>query len=264
VQLRTLEETELTMAGRLAQKTVVITGAGSGMGAATARLFAKEGAKVIVVDIDRTGAEAIAAEIAEGIALVADVSVSAQVDGIFAAVERDVGAIDVVVHAAGIDDTKTKRDIEAGVEQSRIVADMSDEQWQRLIRVNLDGSFHVLRAALRLMVPRRAGSIVMVASIGGIHGSMMVNYSASKGGVLAMMRSTAKQVWSSGIRVNAIAPGQIDTPMLSRTPKANVAARAVAPGKPEDVASTALFLATDDSRHISGETIIVAGPTLTI
>jgi 3-oxoacyl-[acyl-carrier protein] reductase len=177
-----------------------------------------------------------------------------------------LGAIDIVVHAAGLDDRKIKADMAAQRDGPiNITMHMSDEQWHEQIRVNLDGTFYVVRAALRAMVPRQQGAIVTIASIGGLTGCFMVNYCAAKGGVLAFTRSVAQEVWGQGIRVNAIAPGSIDTPMLRRNPLVTAPPPSVGRfGRPDEVASTALFLATDDSSYVSGETIIVSGPMLTI
>jgi 3-oxoacyl-[acyl-carrier protein] reductase len=251
---------------RLAGKVALVTGAGSGMGAATARLFGAEGARVALVDLDHEAARSVAAGVAGALALKADVGSSAEVDAAFAAAADALGPIDVLVHAAGIDDRKTKAEVAAGAGSPRsFTMEMSDEQWHDQIRVNLDGTFYVVRAALRGMVPRRQGSIVTISSIGGMTGCFMVNYCAATGGVQAFTRSVAQEVWHLGIRVNSIAPGSIDTPMLRRNP---LVAASPPPagrfGRPEEVATTALFLATDDSSYITGETIVVAGSLLTI
>jgi 3-oxoacyl-[acyl-carrier protein] reductase len=251
---------------RLGGKVALVTGAGSGMGAAIARLFGAEGARVALVDLDDEAARSAAVGIEGSISLHADVASSSDVDAAFEAAAETLGPIDVVVHAAGLDDRKTKAEVATGSGAPRsFTMEMSDEQWHQSIRVNLDGTFFVVRAALRGMVPRRSGSIVTVSSIGGITGCFMVNYCAAKGGVLAFTRSVAREVWDMGIRVNSIAPGSIDTPMLRRNP---LVAASPPPGgrfgRPEEVATTALFLATDDSSYITGETIVVSGPLLTI
>lgn len=236
------------------------------MGEAIALLFGREGAAVAVLDLNETSARAVAARIDRALALGADVGDSAQVDRAFAQAVELLGPIDIVVHAAGVDDLKTKADAAASKgAPTNFTMEMSDEQWRANLRVNLDGTFYVVRAALRVMVPRRSGSIVTISSIAGLTGSFMVNYSAAKGGVLAFMRSVAQEVWTQGVRVNAIAPGMIDTPMLKRNPLVQGPPATLGRfGRPEEVASTALFLASDDASYISGETIIVSGPLLTI
>ncbi len=206
---------------RLNGKTALVTGGAGGMGAAIAARFGEEGAAVAVVDLDLAGASTVAAGLERGLALQADIGSSPDVDAAFAAATSALGPIDVVVHAAGLDDRRTKQQLAEPREGPlNVTLNMSDEQWHDQIRVNLDGTFYVVRAALRGMIPRRQGSIVTIASIGGITGCFMVNYCAAKGGVLALTRSVAQEVWSQGIRVNALAPGQIDTPMLRRNPQA--------------------------------------------
>jgi 3-oxoacyl-[acyl-carrier protein] reductase len=251
---------------RLTGKSALVTGGAGGMGAAIATRFGQEGAAVAVVDLDLDGAGAVAAGLERAVALRADVGRSADVDAAFADATSALGPIDIVVHAAGLDDRRTKAQLaESGGGPLNVTMNMSDEQWHDQIRVNLDGTFYVVRAALRGMVPRHQGSIVTIASIGGITGCFMVNYCAAKGGVLAFTRSVAQEVWSQGIRVNALAPGQIDTPMLRRNPQATAPPPLVGRfGQPAEVASAALFLATDESSFITGETIIVSGPLLTI
>jgi len=251
---------------RLDGKVALITGAGSGMGAAIARRFGAEGASVAAVDLNVEAARATSAELRHSVALRADVGESAQVDEAFSRAVATLGPIDIVVHAAGVDDLKTKAEIAARPPGPTTFAmDMSDLQWHDQIRVNLDGTFYVVRASLRGMVPRRAGSIVTISSVGGITGCFMVNYSAAKGGVIAFTRAVAQEAWAHGIRVNTIAPGFIDTPMLQRNPLVTAPpALAGRYGRPEEVASAALFLVTDDSSFVTGETLIVSGPMLTI
>ena len=236
------------------------------MGAAIARRFAREGAAVAIVDLNLAAARATATDLPNGIALGADIGDSSAVDGAFSEAIATLGPIDVVAHAAGVDDLKTKGELAAGPPgPTNFTMQMSDEQWHAQIRVNLDGTFYVVRAALRSMVPRRQGSIVTISSVGGITGCFMVNYSAAKGGVLAFTRAVAQEAWVHGVRVNTIAPGYIDTPMLQRNPLVTAPpALAGRFGRPEEVASAALFLATDEASFVTGETLIVSGPMLTI
>jgi 3-oxoacyl-[acyl-carrier protein] reductase len=251
---------------RLDGRVVLVTGAGSGMGAAISKLFGREGASVALLDLNLDAARREAAEVERSVAVGADVGDSAAVDRAFAGAAEALGPIDIVVHAAGVDDMRTKTDLATRPPGPTTFAmDMPDDQWHEQIRVNLDGTFFVVRAALRSMVPRRRGSIVTIASVGGITGCFMVNYSAAKGGVLAFTRAVAQEAWAHGVRINAIAPGYIDTPMLSRNPLVTAPpALAGRYGRPDEVASAALFLATDDSSFVTGETLIVSGPMLTI
>ena len=251
---------------RLERQVAVVTGGGSGMGAAIARRFAEEGAAVAVVDISAAAAEKVAGDLPGAVALPADVASSAEVDAAFAEAVDLLGEVDVVVHAAGVDDLETKAQLMAGDGGPTTFAmSMTDEQWHRQIQVNLDGTFYVVRASLRSMIPRRRGAIVTISSVGGITGCFMVNYSAAKGGVLAFTRAVAQEAWAHGVRVNTIAPGYIDTPMLQRNPLVTAPpALAGRYGRPEEVASAALFLVTEESGFVTGETLIVSGPMLTI
>lgn len=177
---------------RLNGKAALVTGAASGMGAATAALFGREGARVALLDRDQQALRTVAGEISGSVPLLADIGDSAAVTAAFTEAVRQLGQLDIVVHAAGIDNRKTKDEIAASDGKPLdITAEMSDEQWHDHLRVNLDGAFYVVRAALRVMLPRGSGSIITIASIGGITGCFMPNYSAAKGGVLAFTRAVA-------------------------------------------------------------------------
>jgi 3-oxoacyl-[acyl-carrier protein] reductase len=146
-----------------------------------------------------------------------------------------------------------------------VTAWLTDEQWRRTMSVNLDGVFFCVRAALRVMLPRRSGSIVNIASAAGVNPVPgLPHYSASKAAVIALTRSVAKEVAGRGVRVNAIAPGGVDTPMAARTPAG--VGPAVPLGRlatPAEIAAAALFLATDESSYVTGETLNVNGGTVT-
>lgn len=253
---------------RFEGKTALVTGAASGMGRVVAERLSQEGPRVALVDLNDS-IEGVAEGLPGAIGLVADVSDSASVDVAFAEAARRLGAIEVVVHAAGISDTalREKRNTRlANGEPLNVTMEMTDDQWRRIMSVNLDGTFFVVRAALRAMVPGRRGSIVNFASLAGVEGVPgTTHYAASKAGVLGITRSVAKEVAKQGIRVNAVAPGPIATPMLSsnafRSPESCVMGRW---GKPEEVASAVLFLASEDSSYVTGETLIIAGGQLTI
>jgi 3-oxoacyl-[acyl-carrier protein] reductase len=252
---------------RLEGKVTIVTGGGSGMGAAIAQLFSAEGANVIVADIDGKAATSVAKDLRNTTAMALDITDSGAVNEAFRTVCADAGRLDVLVHAAGRDDLELKRRFAAAnpAEPILVTSTMTDDQWHQQIAVNLDGTFYVVRAALREMLPKCSGSIVTISSIGGLAGAPFPHYGAAKGGVLSFTRSVAQEVWKSGVRVNSIAPGHIDTPMLSRNPLAQ-APPAISGrfGQPSEIASVALFLATEDSSFITGETIIVSGPVLTI
>lgn len=256
---------------RLSRKTVLVTGGASGIGAAVCQAFAREGARVAVVDRDYKLAVATASSLNAAVAFAADVSSSSEVDEVFAAVERTFGHLHGVVHAAGVDDPAVKQkfaEFAAAGERPLVSTELTDEAWHRVLRVNLDGAFFVIRAALRLMVPHRHGTIVTISSVAGVEGTLgYAHYAASKGGILAMTRSVAKEVAPFGIRVNAIAPGVIETPMSNRTPSNMLHPNALPSrrfGRASEIADAALFLSTDASSYVVGETMTVAGGALTV
>ena len=266
---------------RLQDRIALITGGGSGIGRAIALRFAEEGARVIVNDVTVERAqetvEAIAtrAESPRGRAIAADVADSGQVRRMFAEVDREFGALDILVNNAGIAETGTgdreriTRKAEARVAEMMsgqpitthwdVTQEMSDEAWHRMIGVHLNGTFFCTREALRLMTRRERGAIINMSSVAALMGlDATPHYSAAKGGILAFTRALAREVASRGIRVNAICPGYIDTPMtqpisplmqrviLTRTPMNRM-------GAPEEIASTALFLASDDASYFTGQ-----------
>ena len=264
---------------RLQDRVALVTGGGSGIGRAIARRFAEEGARVVVNDVKKDAAERVAGELSGGggLAIQADVSDSAQVRAMFEEVERAMGGLDVLVNNAGIGSTsagtsqmiREKTDARImeivsgqGVRTHLDVTQhMTDEAWHRMIGVHLNGTFFCTREALRLMSPRNRGAIINLSSVAALMGLDSVpHYSAAKGGILAFTRAVAREVGSRGIRVNAICPGYIDTPMtapmselmrkavLSRTPLGRW-------GLPEEIAATAAFLASDDASFITGQWI---------
>ncbi|MGH7386319.1 MAG: SDR family NAD(P)-dependent oxidoreductase, partial [Candidatus Rokuibacteriota bacterium] len=243
--------------------------------------LAEEGARVIVNDVTPEKAQetvdAIQArsEAARGRALAADVADSGQVKRMFAEVDREFGALDILVNNAGIaegtpgDREKLRVRSEARVGELMsggpvtthwdLTQDMSDEAWHRMIGVHLDGTFFCTREALRLMARRNRGAIINLSSVAALMGlEASPHYSAAKGGILAFTRAVSREVASRGIRVNAICPGYIDTPMtrpmsplmqrvvISRTPLGRW-------GEAEEVAATALFLASDDASYFTGQ-----------
>ena len=264
---------------RLADRIAVVTGGGSGIGRAIALRFAEEGARVVVNDVKKDAAERVvgAMKAGQGLAIQADVADSAQVRAMFAEIERALGGLDILVNNAGIGsassgDMKVMREktdariMEVvsgqGIQTHLDVTEhMTDEAWHRMIGVHLNGTFFCTREALRLMRPKNRGAIINMSSVAALMGLDSVpHYSAAKGGILAFTRAVAREVGSRGIRVNAICPGYIDTPMtapmsdlmrkavLSRTPLGRW-------GLPEEIAATALFLASDDASFVTGQWI---------
>ncbi|WP_432841527.1 SDR family NAD(P)-dependent oxidoreductase [Dactylosporangium sp. CA-092794] len=254
---------------RLSGKTAVVTGGASGIGASVCQVLAAEGARVAVVDRDADGTRRIAAGIPGALALPADVADSRQVDDTVAAVVAQAGGLDILVNAAGVDDTDAKARLAEHFSTGApldVTAQLTDEQWRRMMSINLDGVFYCMRAALRIMLPRQAGSIVNISSVGGVVGGLgMPHYSSAKAGVLGLTRSVAKEVADRGIRVNAIAPGTVRTPMFARSPKGiggPVPMRRTA--EPGEIATAVLFLVSDDASYITGETLNVNGGMVTV
>jgi 3-oxoacyl-[acyl-carrier protein] reductase len=266
---------------RLKDRVALVTGGGSGIGRAIARRFAEEGARVIVNDVKQEKAQetvdaiAVGREAQRGRALAADVADSGQVRRMFTEIDKEFGALDILVNNAGIAETAPgDRDRITAKGEARLgemlsggpvtthwdfTQEMSDEAWHRMIGVHLNGTFFCTREALRLMARRNRGVIINMSSVAALMGlDATPHYSAAKGGILAFTRALAREVASRGIRVNAICPGYIDTPMtqpisplmqkviLSRTPMGRM-------GEPGEIASTALFLASDDGSYFTGQ-----------
>lgn len=202
----------------------VVTGAGSGIGAATARLLAQRGASaVFLCDIDAGAAATQAETISVGQPVQLDVSSSVDVADRFAEMCSVHGRVDVVVHAAGVDDPKSKQRIYDAADRGEpvdVLTHLEDDGWRRIMSVNLDGTFHVLRESVRAMKPARAGAIVTVGSSSAFDTlTGYPHYAASKAGVHALSQAVAKEVAPFGIRVNTVAPGPVDTGMARRTPE---------------------------------------------
>ncbi|HVD46934.1 MAG TPA: glucose 1-dehydrogenase [Candidatus Limnocylindria bacterium] len=249
--------------GRLDGKICVITGAGSGIGQASARLFAREGAQVVVADVDDRGAKGTVAEIrkagGQAVAEHLDVTVEAETVAFAAKVVKRFKRIDVLFNNAGI----------AGVGD---VMETDPELFDRVMNVNVRGVYLMSRAVVPYMIKQRFGSIVnMSSSIAEIGLARRVSYATSKGAVLAMTRSMQVDVAPYGIRVNALLPGTILTPFVERYIKesyadpeegyASIRKRQLGSelGKPEDVAFAALYLASDESRFVMASGLIVDG-----
>jgi len=245
------------------QKSVLITGGASGMGAACARLFAAEGAHVLIVDRNATLAHEVATAIGAGEPMIGDVSDSTFCDQAVATAMQRHGRVDALVNAAG-----------TIVRGNALATD--DEAWFRILNVNLSGMFFMSRAALRQMKAQRSGAIVNFGSIwGSVGGKGHVAYCASKGGVHQLTQAMALDHARDGIRINAVCPGEVDTPMLRMggrtTPmsneEANKMADAVVPmgrlAQPEEIARVVLFLASDAASYMTGALVPVdAGYTV--
>lgn len=263
----------MTNHDRSAGRVALVTGGASGIGAAVVRRLVAEGCEsVIVADRDDEGAAAVAREWPAARPLTVDVSRATDVDD---AVDRAVaehGRLDVVVHAAGVDDPESKaalalaRENEEPVDALRLV---SDETWRRLMAVNLDGTFHVLRAAARVMVPRRSGVVVTVSSSAAFDTLTGYGpYAASKAGAQALAQAAAKELVAFGVRVNSIAPGPVDTPMAARTPD-GVRREMTAPGhlgyaSPEEIADSICYLASPGAANVVGAVLLSNGGRFTV
>src|ERR1700730_13892884 len=245
---------------KLANKIALITGAGSGMGRAASLLFAKEGARIACADIDEKGAQETArmieADGGKAFAVRSDVSKSADAEAMVAATLEKFGAPNVVYNNAGIE----------GV--SDFLALMKEEDFDRVIAINLRGVFLGMKFSLPHMVKNGGGSIINTASIAGLVGlKSAAAYCAAKAGVIALTRVAALEYGRYNIRVNAICPGAIDTPMAQRIrqgqpPNPKAIQRISVLGRmaePEEIAKVALFLASDDSSFATGAPFVIDG-----
>jgi len=244
---------------RLKDKVTMITGSGSGIGRWTALLFAKEGAKVVVCDVNEQGGQETVKTIIDsgGEAFFAklDVSNREQVKNVVQETLNKYGKIDVLINNAGII-------------QDALVVKMTEEQWDRVININLKGPFNCIQAVVGAMMEKGGGEIINVSSIVGLYGNIgQTNYAAAKAGLIGMTKTLSKELGKKGIRVNAIAPGFILTPMTVGIPeKILEMMKEKTPlkrlGLPEDVANTLLFLASDEASFINGAVISVDGGLL--
>ncbi len=236
----------------LAGQRVVITGAASGIGLATARRFAAEGARVVILDWNR---EALDRSLAEnpGISggVLCDVSQPDQVAQGFAEVDTILGGVDVLIANAGISVRNAFRDLEPG-------------QWARVIGINLTGAFLCAREAAGIMVRQGGGVIVNVSSVSRAGNFGQTSYSASKAGQIAFTKSLAREVASRNITVNAVAAGYVDTDIWAKVPE-DIKVKTVGlipmgrKGKPSDIAHAVAFLASDDASYITGHVLTVDG-----
>ncbi len=253
---------ELNLKGKVA----VITGARRGMGKSHALLFAKSGAKVVVSDISQEECQLVVDEIKkngeEAMAIKCDVTKKAEVDNMIKQAVDKWGKVDILVNNAGICQFKSFLEI-------------TEEEWDRTLDINLKGQFLCAQAAAKEMAKQKSGVIINIASIAmgqiGVGFPTLAHYCASKGGIVAMTETLALELAPYAIRVNAVAPGAIDTPMvdplkadqktmegtLSRIPMHRM-------GKPEEVSNLVLFLVSDASSYMTGSTVVVDGGWLSM
>jgi 3-oxoacyl-(acyl-carrier-protein) reductase len=240
---------------RLKDKVAIVTGAGRGLGRGIALKLSSEGAKVVVSDVVEANAQAVADEInkagGKAIAVRADISNKPEVEAMFAKAVSELGPIDILVN-------------NAGVNRDAALHKMSDDDWDKVISVNLTGTFYCLRLAAQQMRERGYGRIVNVSSMSWLGNFGQANYAASKAGVVGLTKTASRELAKKGITVNAICPGFIDTEMTRGVPEkaweimvSKIACGRV--GSPEDVGNVVAFLASDDASYVTGEVINVSG-----
>ncbi len=242
---------------RLSGKKAIITGGASGFGKETALLFAREGADVVLLDLDAKGAKAVVEEVSSlsrnAHSVVVDVSKEESVKAGFKEAIEFLKDVDILVNCAGLG-------------RSAKIQDLSLKEWQFLIDVNLTGTFLCCREIIPHMLERKQGKIVNLASICAQTGRLVaVDYAASKSGVVGITRALALQVAPDGINVNAVAPGPVATPLFEKnyTPEMVDKLMSTIPykrrGQPSDIANLILFLASEESSWITGEVIAING-----
>lgn len=252
-----MSTTPIDLTARLRDRVAVVTGGGSGIGLATARRFAAEGARVVIADLDERAGRAATEEV-DGTFVRTDVADRESVDALFDGVAAAHGRLDIAFNNAGIspadDDSIETTEFEA---------------WDRVQRVNLTSVYLCCRAALRHMVPAGRGSIINTASFVAVLGSAtsQISYTASKGGVLALSRELGVQYARQGIRVNALCPGPVNTPLLTelfaKDPERAARRLVHVPvgrfAEPEEIAASVAFLASDDASFVTAATFLVDG-----
>ena len=265
-------------------KVAVVTGGGSGIGEAACIRLHEDGARVAVLDLNVDAARVTAQLSGGGPAVRVDVADPLSVDAALRQVEGELGPVDVWVNNAGIgggpNHDRVNPRFEAQISEltdiGKVVTPVDgllrlpDEEWRAMISVHLDGTFYGTRAAARSMAARGQGSIINIASICGLEGCTgHPHYSAAKGGILAFTRSVAKELIQQGVRVNVVAPGFIDTAMISALTDAQkrgvvTATPAGRLGRPQEIAAAISYLAGDDASFVVGETISVNGGLATL
>ena len=244
--------------GRLDGKVAVITGAGGGMGRVAAILFSEEGAQVCLADVDGDAAERAASEVRDGFAVQVDVGDSASVQAMYEATAERYGGIDVLYNNAGISPPDDDSILET-----------DEAAWDRVQNVNTKGVYLCCKHGIPYLLDRGGGSVINVASFVALVGAAtsQISYTASKGAVLSMSRELGVQFARQGVRVNALCPGPVETPLLLRIfgddPAAYERRRIHLPmgrlAKPREIVNAALFLASDESSYVNGTTFLVDG-----
>jgi NAD(P)-dependent dehydrogenase (short-subunit alcohol dehydrogenase family) len=250
---------EITASARFAGKVLFVTGGGSGLGEATARRFAAEGAAVAVLDLDQPNAERVAAELPKAIALSADVRDEAAVAAAVATTEAELGGIDVVFDNAGID----------GLQQPAHETELSN--WEAVRGVNGDGMFIVLKHGIDALLRRGEGSVVITSSASALRARPRISaYTFAKAGIVGLVRSTAVEYADRNIRINAVAPSAIYTPLVERFISRSADPTATrqrmetqnpiqGTPTPADVAAAVAFLSSSDAAWITGHTLPIDG-----
>ena len=238
-------------------KVVLVTGGGRGIGAATAERFARDGAKVVISDMDLDEAQLVARPI-QGLAIACDVTDREQVNGMVARTVGELGRLDVLVCSAGII-------------RDNLLFKMTDEDWDAVIDTHLKGSFLCARAAQRPMVDQKYGKMVFLSSTSALGNRGQANYSAAKAGLQGMARTLAIELGPFNINVNTVAPGFVETRKTRATAERmgvdfdafKIGAASQIPlgriGQPEDIASVIAFLCSDEASFVSGQTVYVRG-----
>lgn len=241
------------MMGKLQNKVALITGGASGIGAATARLFVQEGAKVVLADLNEEKGKAFEAELktqgAEAVFVKANITSEEEVASLFKRAIEAFGKVDIVFNNAGIGRVQPSHELEYS-------------EWRNTVNVDLDGVFLVARESIREMLKAGGGTIVNTASMYGWVGSPgSAAYNAAKGGVINLTRSLALEYADQNIRVNALCPGFIDTPIIPEENKKELASMTPMKrlGQADEMATAVLFLASDDSSYMTGGSLIVDG-----
>lgn len=241
-------------------KTAIITGSGRGIGAAIAKRLARDGFNVVINEVSQEALDTYGAQTAEecrafGVkaeCYAADVSDYSQCEAMVKKVKEDFGTIDVLVNNAGIT-------------RDGLLLRMSEENYDDVIRINQRSVFNMTKLAGAVMLRQKSGKIVNLASVAGLYGNPgQMNYSASKGAVIAMTKTAAKELGSRGINVNAVAPGFIKTPMTDKLTEeqrgailAQIAMKRY--GEPEEIAGVVSFLCSDDAAYVTGQIIEISG-----